>query len=60
MQITYQDVLDRRAAAAEMATPEMQAKLAAHIAAHAPRFTCPRCGEHRDTTVRGHCDDCEA
>jgi hypothetical protein len=25
----------------------------------APRFTCPRCGEHRDTTVRGHCDDCE-
>lgn len=24
------------------------------------RFTCRRCGEHRDTTVRGHCDDCEA
>jgi len=26
----------------------------------APRFTCPRCGDHRDTTLRGHCDDCEA
>ena len=26
----------------------------------APRFTCPRCGEHRDTTRRGHCDDCES
>jgi len=25
-----------------------------------PRFTCPRCGEHRDTTISGHCDDCEA
>lgn len=23
-------------------------------------FTCPRCGEHRDTTVSGQCDDCEA
>lgn len=25
----------------------------------APRFTCRRCGEHRDTTLQGHCDDCE-
>ena len=24
------------------------------------RFTCPKCGEHRDTTIPGHCDDCEA
>jgi hypothetical protein len=24
------------------------------------QFTCPRCGEHRDTTIAGHCDDCEA
>ena len=24
------------------------------------RFTCRRCGEHQDTTRRGHCDDCEA
>ena len=23
-------------------------------------YTCPRCGDHRDTTVSGHCDDCEA
>jgi hypothetical protein len=23
------------------------------------RFTCATCGEHRDTTRRGHCDDCE-
>ncbi|HUI31181.1 MAG TPA: hypothetical protein VLX91_13295 [Candidatus Acidoferrales bacterium] len=29
-------------------------------AIHQPRFTCPKCGEHRDTTRRGHCDDCEA
>ena len=27
---------------------------------HIPRFTCRRCGEHRDTTIPGHCDDCEA
>ena len=24
------------------------------------RFTCRSCGEHRDTTRDGHCDDCEA
>ena len=24
------------------------------------RFTCPKCGDHRDTTIPGHCDDCEA
>lgn len=24
-----------------------------------PTFTCPTCGEHRDTTLRGHCDDCD-
>jgi hypothetical protein len=24
-----------------------------------PRFTCRRCGENRDTTLQGHCDDCE-
>lgn len=24
-----------------------------------PRFTCRRCGEHRDSNLRGHCDDCE-
>ena len=29
------------------------------MATSSPRFTCPRCGEHRDTNVRGHCDDCE-
>jgi hypothetical protein len=23
-------------------------------------FTCSRCGDHRDTTLAGHCDDCEA
>jgi hypothetical protein len=25
----------------------------------APRYTCRACGEHRDTTRPGHCDDCE-
>ena len=24
-----------------------------------PAFTCRRCGEHRDTTIAGHCDDCD-
>ena len=24
------------------------------------RFTCRQCGEHRDTTLQGHCDDCES
>ncbi len=24
----------------------------------APRFTCPNCGGHRDTTISGRCDDC--
>jgi hypothetical protein len=23
-----------------------------------PAFTCPQCGGHRDTTLRGLCDDC--
>jgi len=32
---------------------ELQARMA-------PRFTCRRCGDHRDTTFRGHCDDCES
>ncbi len=36
------------------------ARLAKPAAPAAYRFTCRRCGEHRDTTVRGHCDDCEA
>jgi len=31
----------------------------ASVPASRPRFTCPRCGEHRDTNVSGHCDDCE-
>ena len=26
--------------------------------AHA--FTCTHCGSHRDTTIAGQCDDCEA
>ena len=25
-----------------------------------PRFTCRRCGDHRDTTISGRCDDCDA
>lgn len=25
-----------------------------------PRYTCPRCGEHRDGNCPGHCDDCES
>ena len=32
---------------------ELQARMA-------PRFTCRQCGDHRDTTFRGHCDDCES
>jgi len=60
MTITYQDVLDREAAERKMAEPEMQARKRAHEKATRPRYTCPRCGGHRDTTIRGHCDDCEA
>ena len=35
-------------------------EVVAPIVYSAPRFTCKSCGEHRDTTRRGHCDDCEA
>ena len=37
-------------------TPMPRAARAA--AAHA--FTCTHCGSHRDTTIAGQCDDCEA
>ncbi len=29
------------------------------VVAPEPRFTCRVCGSHRDTTISGHCDDCE-
>lgn len=49
-------------AASVLATARQAAASAsrpARVAPPAPRFTCHRCGEHRDTTRRGHCDDCD-
>jgi len=45
---------------ADVAEARRVARQAQIDATPAPRFTCRRCGEHRDTTVPGHCDDCEA
>ena len=46
---------DRRAKAALIAIIAPQ-----FSRARQERFTCRQCGEHRDTALQGHCDDCES
>jgi hypothetical protein len=54
------DATLRDAGAAANAAQAWRARRAA-AARTAPRqYTCPACGDHRDTTFAGHCDDCEA
>lgn len=41
---------------AKIRLPQTARKLAPPVAS---LFTCPTCGEHRDTTRPGLCDDCD-
>jgi hypothetical protein len=46
-------------AAGEALLQSLNASAASTGTLNRPRFTCPLCGDTRDTTRAGHCDTCE-